>query len=235
MLFEGAGSRLAGWLGLAAGFGLLGALCDQFHVQSGLLSYPDTWLWDQAAWVPLNFAVLLTGLVALTIPLGRLAAARGVPEPGPRRLAADFAWFVGAYALSGLVAPDAPGALAVTYFAVWVVRIAFREDRALLYPFGVALALAGCLVEAVEIEFGWRSGSRASTCTARRWHWTWRAGWMRQVCSGNGARPPDARFAAASRSSRKSGCAIAARASPRWRTVLPCSSAAPCSVTTTST
>ena len=155
MLFEGAGSRLAGWLGLAAGFGLLGTLCDQFHVQSGLLSYPDTWLWDQAAWVPLNFAVLLTGLVALTIPLGRLAAARGVPEPGPRRLAADFAWFVGAYALSGLVAPDAPGALAVTYFAVWVVRIAFREDRALLYPFGVALALAGCLVEAVEIEFGW--------------------------------------------------------------------------------
>jgi hypothetical protein len=69
MLFEGAGSRLAGWLGLAAGFGLLGALCDQFHVQAGLLSYPDTWLWDQAAWVPLNFAVLLTGLVALTIPL----------------------------------------------------------------------------------------------------------------------------------------------------------------------
>jgi hypothetical protein len=129
MLFEGAGSRLAGWLGLAAGFGLLGALCDQFHVQSGLLSYPDTWLWDQAAWVPLNFAVLLTGLVALTIPLGRLAAARAVPEPGPRRLAADF--------------------------AVWVVRIAFREDRALLYPFGVALALAGCLVEAAEIEFGW--------------------------------------------------------------------------------
>ena len=155
MLFEGAGSRLAGWLGLAAGFGLLGALRDQFHVRSGLLSYPDTWLWDQAAWVPLNFAVLLTGLVALTIPLGRLAAARAVPEPGPRRLAADFAWFVGAYALSGLVAPEAPGALAVTYVAVWVVRIAFREDRALLYPFGVALALAGCLVEAAEIEFGW--------------------------------------------------------------------------------
>ena len=129
MLCEGAGSRLAGWLGLAAGFGLLGALCDQFHVQSGLLSYPDTWLWDQAAWVPLNFAVLLTGLVALAIPLGRLAAARGVPEPGPRRLAADFAWFVGAYALSGLVAPDAPGALAVTYFAVWVVRIVMARGH----------------------------------------------------------------------------------------------------------
>jgi hypothetical protein len=67
--------------------------------------------------------VLLTGLVALTIPVGRLAAAWGVPEPGPGRLAADFASFAGAYALSGLVAPDAPGALAVTSIAVWVVRI----------------------------------------------------------------------------------------------------------------
>lgn len=226
MLFEGAGSRLAGWLGLAAGFGLLGALCDQFHAQSGLLSYPDPWLWDQAAWVPLNFAVLLTGLVALTIPLGRLATSRGVPEPGPGRLAADFAWFVGAYALSGLVAPDAPDALAVAYVAVWVVRVAFREDGALLYPFGVALALAGCLVEAAEIA-GWMPR-------------VWPAGADDQAVpssfgGGNGVRPPDARFAAASRSSRKSGCAIAARASPRWRTVLPCSSAAPCSVTTTST
>ena len=90
------------------------------------------------AWVPLNFAVLLTGLVALAIPLGRLAAARGVPEPGPRRLAADFAWFVGAYALSGLVAPDAPGALAVTYFAVWVVRIVLLAG---IYLHGAPLAL----------------------------------------------------------------------------------------------
>src|SRR5687767_6947655 len=108
MRFEGTGQRLAGWLGLAVGLGLFGAACDQFHVQSELLSYPDPWLWDQGPWVPLNFAVLLTALVAATVPLGRLAAARGVPDPGPGTLAADFAWFVGAYGLSGLVAPDEP-------------------------------------------------------------------------------------------------------------------------------
>jgi hypothetical protein len=146
--------RLA-WLGLAVCLGLLGAACDQFHVQSGLLSYPDPWLWGQAAWVPLNFAVLLTGLVAVTIPLGRIAAARGVPDPGARRLAADLAWFVGMYALSGLVAPDEPGLLALAYVVLWLPRIAVREDRAILFPFGIALAAAGCAVEAIEIELGW--------------------------------------------------------------------------------
>jgi hypothetical protein len=157
MRFEGGWSRAAGWLGLGTCLGLLGAACDQFHVQSELLSYPDPWLFDQAAWVPLNFAVLLTALVAATIPLGRIADARGVAAPDGRRLAAGFAWFVGAYALSGLVAPEAPGLLAAVYVLVWVPRIALRPDRALLFPFGIALALAGCLVEAAEIELGWFS------------------------------------------------------------------------------
>jgi Protein of unknown function (DUF2878) len=148
---------LARWLGLAVCLGLLGAALDQFHVQSELLSYPDPAWWDQAAWVPLNFAVLLTGLVAVTIPLGRAAAARGLPAPADGRLVADFAWFAGAYGLSGLVAPDAPAALAIGYVVAWVARIALREDRALLYPFGVALAVAGCVVEAIEIELGWFS------------------------------------------------------------------------------
>ena len=117
--------RLAGWLGLAACLGVVGAACDQFHVQSGLLSYPDPRLWDQAAWVPLNFAVLLTGLVAVTIPLARRALG-DAPAPGNAALAKDLAWFVGAYALSGIVAPDHPDLLAAAYLAVWVPRVAAR-------------------------------------------------------------------------------------------------------------
>jgi len=157
MRFEGGWSRVGGWLGLALCLGLLGAALDQFHVQAELLSYPQSLLLDQAAWVPLNFAVLLTTLLAATIPLGRIADARGVPVPGGRRLAAGLAWFVAAYGLSGLIAPEAPAALAAAYVAVWVPRVARRPDRALLYPFGIALALAGCLVEAAEIELGWFS------------------------------------------------------------------------------
>jgi hypothetical protein len=157
MGFTGVGQRAVGWLALAACLGLLGAACDQFHVQSGLLSYPGPWLADQAAWVPLNFAVLLTGLVLATIPLTRVAAARGVSDASDRLLLADLAWFVGAYGVSGLMAPEHPELLAIAYVAVWLVRIAFRTERAFLYPFGIALALAGCLVEAAEIELGWFS------------------------------------------------------------------------------
>ncbi len=154
---QGAGQRAVAWLALAVCLGLFGAACDQFHVQAGLLSYPDPWLWDQAAWVPVNFAVLLTGLVLATIPLTRVAGARGVAGPSDRRLLADLSWFVGAYAISGLLAPDHPDALAIAYVAVWIPRIALREERAFLYPFGIALALAGCLVEAAEIKLGWFS------------------------------------------------------------------------------
>jgi hypothetical protein len=154
MHLEGAGPRLAAWLGLAVCLGLLGAACDQFHVQPELLSYPDPWLWDQAWWVPLNFAVLLTGLIAATIPLVRRFPAA---DPGNGRLATGLAWFVGMYALSGLVAPDEPELLAIAYVALWIPRVALRDDRRLLFPFGVALALAGCAVEAAEIAFGWFS------------------------------------------------------------------------------
>ena len=111
-------------------------------------------MWDQAAWVPLNFAVLLTGLVAATIPLVRRFPG---PEPGNGRLAIDLAWFAGMYGLSGLVAPDEPELLAIAYVVLWLPRVALRDDARLVLPFGIALALAGCGVEALEIELGWFS------------------------------------------------------------------------------
>lgn len=158
MLSEGVRRRALAWLALAVALGALGAACDQIHVRAGLLSYPDPFIADQAWWVPLNFAVLLTSLVAATIPLVRRGVGLGGTAPPPNAtLAADLAWFAGAYALSGLVAPDHPGALAVAYVAVWVPRIWRRADRAFLFPYGVALALAGCGIEALEIELGWFS------------------------------------------------------------------------------
>ena len=126
-------------------------------MQAGLLSYPDPWLWDQAAWVPVNFAVLLTGLVLATIPLTRAAAARGVPGPSDRRLLADLAWFVGAYAISGLRGAGPSGRTRDRVRRGLDPAYRAARGRAFLYPFGIALALAGCLVEAAEIELGWFS------------------------------------------------------------------------------
>lgn len=156
--------RSTRWAGLAVALGLLGAALDQFHVQAELIEYPNPWLWGQAAWVPLNFAVLLTALVAASIPL-----ARGLSVPDTERLAADLAWFVGAYGVSALVAPDHPDLLAVAYVAVWVPRIALRADWALVYPYGVALAVAGCLVEAAEIELGWFAYSEPDAIGVPLW------------------------------------------------------------------
>ena len=168
---KGVPARRLAWPGLAVALCLLGAALDQIHVQSGLLSYPDPAWWGQAWWVPLNFAVLLTSLVAVTIPLARAGAPLlgGSAPPANAMLAADFAWFAGAYALSGLVAPDDPGLLAAAYVVVWVARIALRRDRAFLVPYGIALALAGCGVEAAEIALGWFSYAEPDVAGVPLW------------------------------------------------------------------
>ena len=168
---KGVPARRLAWPGLAVALGLLGAALDQIHVQSGLLSYPHPAWWDQAWWVPLNFAVLLTSLVAVTIPLARAGAPLlgGSAPPANATLAVDFAWFAGAYALSGLVAPDHPGLLAAAYVVVWVVRIGLRRDRTFLVPYGIALALAGCGVEAAEIALGWFSYAEPDVAGVPLW------------------------------------------------------------------
>lgn len=167
MRLEQPHQRAAGWLGLAAGVGLLGAANDQIHVQSGLLSYPDPWLFGQAAWVPLNFAVLLTSLLAVT---ALLAHGRALgPAPAAVRIVADLAWFVGAYALSGVVAPDHPGLLALAFVALWVPRVAIRPERGFLALYGIGLALAGCAVEAAEIGLGWFGYAEADVAGVPFW------------------------------------------------------------------
>src|SRR6266550_3894238 len=50
-----------------------GALCDQIHVQSGVLAYPHPWVADQAWWVAPQFGL---GMIVV------LATARAVTEAG---------------------------------------------------------------------------------------------------------------------------------------------------------
>lgn len=170
MLSEGVRRRVIGWPALALALGLLGAACDQLHVQAGLISYPDPAWAGQAWWVPLNFAVLLTALVAATMPLARSGAGLGAAlPPANRGLLGDLAWFAGAYAASAVVAPGAPGVLALAYAATWVPRIARRPERAFLYPYGLALALAGCAVEAAEIALGWFAYSEPDLAGVPLW------------------------------------------------------------------
>jgi hypothetical protein len=170
MRSEPAGSRVLAWLGLAVALGLLGAALDQFHVQSGLLTYPETAWWDQAWWVPLNFAVLLTSLVAITIAVVRAGLVDASP-PGNGRLVAGLAWFAGAYGLSAALAPDHPDLLAAAYVLAWLPRVLSRPraERSFLVAYGVGLALAGCTVEAIEIGLGWFSYAEPQVAGVPLW------------------------------------------------------------------
>jgi len=119
-----------------------GAVCDQIHVQSGVLAYPHPWLADQAWWVAPQFGA---GLVAV------FAAARSFVAGDPRRpgrgaVITNGAWFLGAYAASGWWHGH-PVGLAIGYGVAWLARVAVRPDAGRVAVFSVLLALGGVLYE----------------------------------------------------------------------------------------
>jgi hypothetical protein len=134
--------RAAAVLFVAGGLGL--ALCDQIHVHSGVLDY-DTGgvLFDQAWWVPLQFGVAALAIVAAAVPF-----AHRRDRPRPRDLATGIAWFVGAYAASGVF--DAyPWALAAGLLALFGWRVALADHPDVLVVYALLLAVAGTGAEAL--------------------------------------------------------------------------------------
>jgi hypothetical protein len=122
---------------LAGGIG--GALCDQIHVQSGVLSYPHPFLFDQAGWVTPQF-----GIGMIVILAGVRAFARRAP--GRSRTALDGGLFLAAYASTGLL-HRRPTSLAVALAVTWLARLAVEDDRAVLLAWSILLALGGTLYE----------------------------------------------------------------------------------------
>jgi hypothetical protein len=126
---------------VAGGVGL--ALCDQIHVQAGVLDYETGGFFGQAWWVPLQF-----GFASLAIVLGAAPFARGRAEPKPADFATGTLWFVGAYAASGVF--DAhPYALAGAFVLIWAIRVAVAQQPANLVAFSLLLAIAGTGAEAI--------------------------------------------------------------------------------------
>jgi hypothetical protein len=125
---------------VAGGIGL--ALCDQIHVQSGVLDYETGGFFGQAWWVPLQFGVAALAIVAGAAPFARRRAA-------PK--AADFVtgtgWFVAAYAASGVFHAH-PAALAVGLLLTWAGRVALAPRPASLVAYSLLLAAAGTGAEA---------------------------------------------------------------------------------------
>jgi hypothetical protein len=64
-------------LALFVGGGIGLALCDQIHVQAGVLDYETGGFFGQAWWVPLQFGVAAVAIVAGAVPF---AAQRAKPK-----------------------------------------------------------------------------------------------------------------------------------------------------------
>ena len=128
-----------GWVLLFLAGGIGGALCDQIHVQAGVLAYPHPFLADQAWWVAPQFGVAMLVILAGTRPFAVRSRSRSRTVP-------DAALFLGAYGATGLF-NRWPVALAVALLALWLVRVAVDEHRAVLVVFAVLLAAGGTLYE----------------------------------------------------------------------------------------
>jgi hypothetical protein len=125
----------------AGGIGL--ALCDQIHVQAGVLDYETGGFFGQAWWVPLQFGVAAVAIVAGAVPF-----ARQREQPKSADFVTGTAWFVAAYAASGVF--DAhPIALAVAFVLAWALRVALARQPGPLVAYSLLLAAAGTAAEAI--------------------------------------------------------------------------------------
>jgi hypothetical protein len=135
-------------LALFIGGGIGLALCDQIHVQAGVLDYETGGFFGQAWWVPLQFGVAAVAIVAGAVPFARQRA-----KPNSADFVTGSAWFVAAYAASGLF-DEHPIALAVAFALAWALRVALARQPGPLVAYSLLLAAAGTAVEAILAGVG---------------------------------------------------------------------------------
>jgi hypothetical protein len=128
-----------------------GTLCDQIHVQFGVLWYPHPvgWLFGQAIWVPLLFAVAGPVLVWGHAPLLR---GRAVETPSRAGVVVPAALFVAAYFSTGLFGSH-PIALGAALTAAWALRVAWRPTADKIVA-GISMAVLAPLFEAALSSTG---------------------------------------------------------------------------------
>jgi hypothetical protein len=113
-----------------------------------VLDYETGGYFGQAWWVPLQFGVASLAIVAGAMPFARRRA-----PPQSLDFISGTAWFVAAYAASGLF-DDHPFALAVAFVLTWAVRVALAPQPSPLVAYSLLLAVAGTAAEAILAAAG---------------------------------------------------------------------------------
>ena len=135
-----------GWVLLFLAGGIGGALCDQIHVQAGVLAYPHPFVLDQAWWVAPQFGVAMLVILAGVRPFALRSRSRS-------RVLPDAALFLGAYGATGLF-NRWPVALAAAFLVLFLARVAVDEGRGVLVVFAVLLAAGGTIYEGTLASTG---------------------------------------------------------------------------------
>lgn len=133
-------------LALGGGIGL--ALCDQIHVQFSVLQYFHSGVFGQAWWVAPQFI-----LATFFMYWGASAFKKEIEEFETGDFVLSLVWFVAAYLASGIFA-GTPLVLAGIYFATWLFRIVFSQERNSLALFSILLAVCGTSAEALISNAG---------------------------------------------------------------------------------
>jgi hypothetical protein len=132
--------------------GIGGVLCDQIHVQLGVLWYPKPFLFGQAWWVAPLFGAA-TPAILLGAKAVRRRLERTVRVPDLVRIAYGFAWFLGAYFLTGLAGASS-AALAAVFVVSWIARVFREPDPRTSIAFGLLLASGGVAFESLLSSTG---------------------------------------------------------------------------------
>ena len=140
-------------LGLFVAGGIGGIVCDQIHVQGGVLSYPHVVFLDQDWWVGPNFGIGVLLILAGSVPFARWAARLRPTSPTGSDLVTGSLWFLSAYVASAVFS-STPRALLFAYLLVFGARIALLSDRKALAAHGVMLAVGGVAWEATLCALG---------------------------------------------------------------------------------
>jgi hypothetical protein len=127
--------------------GVFGTLCDEIHVQSGVLAYASPLLLGEAWWVPPEF-----GLAAMAIYLAGAPVASRLRAASTRRMAADLAWFLGAYALTA-IGKEHTAAVGAALVAAFALRMAHARSLPLAI-FSLGLAAVGSTYEVLLTATG---------------------------------------------------------------------------------